>query len=187
MKEKPNKQPDEPGRSGYLPIGQVLKPQGLLGSVKVRPDTDDPERFLDFGFLYRKMGESAYAPIAISGISVRKGFVYLTLEEDATVSQAEARRDMVLFIDRAHAAPLRENENYIADMIGCRLVDTKGREIGRLKDILQPGAQDVYVVTTPEGAMMIPALRHVILAVDTDEKLIMVDEDRMQEVAVLAD
>jgi len=72
-------------------------------------------------------------------------------------------------------------------MIGCRLVGHKGREIGRLKDILQPGAQDVYVVTTLEGEMLIPALRHVILSVDTEEKLITVDEDRLSEVAVLAD
>lgn len=187
MIQGPEKHSGAPGQTGYLPIGQVLRPQGLIGAVKVRPDTDDPERFLLLDSLYVKTGERAFAPIAISEVSVRKGFVYLTLEDDATISQAEVRRGMVLFIDRAHAAPLGENENYITDMIGCRLVDTLGREIGQLTDILQPGAQDVYVVATPHGEMLIPALRHVILEVDTEKKLITVDEDRIHEVAVFAD
>ncbi|MDD4080881.1 MAG: ribosome maturation factor RimM [Eubacteriales bacterium] len=187
MKGKPNNQPGKSGLIGYLPIGQVLRPQGLSGEVKVRPDTDDPARFLTFDFLYQKTGDDTYAPIAIHRVSVRKGFVYLILEDDASVDQAEARRNLLLFIDRAHASPLGENENYIADMIGCRIVDTQGREIGQLKDILQPGAQDVYVVATAEGEMLIPALRHVVLSVDPEKKLITVDKDRMQEVAVLAD
>jgi len=187
VKQGLSHQPGQPGDKGYLAIGQVLRPQGLKGEVKVRPDTDEAARFLDFDFLYQKTGEETFIPIAIHDVSLRKGFVFLTLEEDAGVEAAEARRNLVLYIDRAHATPLGEHENYIVDMIGCRLVGHKGREIGRLKDILQPGAQDVYVVTTLEGEMLIPALRHVILSVDTEEKLITVDEDRLSEVAVLAD
>ncbi len=187
MKEDHKKKRGQPEEAGYLAIGQVLRPQGLKGEVKLRPDTDDPARFLDLESLYQKTGENNYAPIAIRDVSVRKGFVYLTLADDASVEEAEARRDLLLYIDRAHAAPLGEGENYIADMIGCLLTDTQGHEIGHLKDILQPGANDVYVVDTPEGELLIPALKHVILSVDTRKKLIMVDETRLSEVAVLAD
>lgn len=174
-----------PAESGFLAIGQVLRPQGLRGEVKVRPDTDDPERFLHLTSVFEKT-EDNFSPLSIHDVSIRKGMVYLTLGDDSAVEAAEARRDQVLYIDREHAAPLGEHENYIADLIGCQLVDTQGRAIGYLKDILQPGANDVYVVNTPEGELMIPALRHVILDVDTKSKIITVDEIRLIEVAVLA-
>ena len=187
MTKDPDMTPGQPEPSGYLVIGRVLRPQGLRGEVKVRPETDAPERFLDMTSVFIKMGEGAYEPIAIRDISLRKGFVYLTMEEDSSVEAAEKRRDLLLYIDRAHATPLGEFENYIADMIGCVLVDTKEAEIGRLKDILQPGANDVYVVKTNEGSLLIPALRHVILEVDIKNKRITVDETRLQEVSILAD
>lgn len=187
MKKSQDKQADHPGDTGYLAIGQVLRPQGLQGQVKLRPDTDDPARFLDFELLYQKTADEVYLPIPIRDVSLRKGFVYLWFGDDASVEEAEARRGLVVYIDRAHAAPLGEHENYIADLIGCLLTDTQGHEIGRLKDVLQPGASDVYVVDTQEGVLLIPALRHVILKVDTHKKLIMVDETRLSEVAVLAD
>ena len=168
-------------------IGQVLRPQGLRGEVKVRPDTDDPERFLHLEKAYAQSADGQYSPLTLSDISIRKGFVYLTIGQDDSVEAAEARRDLVLYIDRAHAAPLGEHENYIADLIGSLLIDTKGQPIGRLKDILQPGANDVYVVDAPEGEILIPALRHVILQVDVKSRTITVDEMRLIEVAVLAD
>jgi len=105
VKQGLSHQPGQPGDKGYLAIGQVLRPQGLKGEVKVRPDTDEAARFLDFDFLYQKTGEETFIPIAIHDVSLRKGFVFLTLEEDDGVEAAEARRNLVLYIDRAHAAP----------------------------------------------------------------------------------
>ncbi|MGI6687684.1 MAG: ribosome maturation factor RimM [Christensenellales bacterium] len=181
-----NKDSEIKDETGYLAIGQVLRPQGLRGEVKVRPDTDDPARFLQLSRVYEKSAD-AFLPLEVKNVSIRKGMVYLTLGEDATVEAAEVRRGLMLYIDRAHAVPLGEYENYIADLIGCQLVDTQGQPIGKLKDILQPGANDIYVVDTPEGELLIPALRHVILDVNTQEKIITVDEMRLIEVAVLAD
>ena len=187
MKKGLTSSPGQPGGPGFLAVGQVLRPHGVKGGVKLRPDTDDPERFLGFEALFQETKSGVFAPVPLKNVSVRGGFVYLTLGEDAGAEDAEKRRGLVLYIDRAHAAPLKEHENYIADLIGCLIVDTQGREIGRLKDIMQPGANDVYVVDTSRGEMLIPALRHVILRVDVEQKLIMADESRLSEVAVLAD
>lgn len=187
MKGNQDQPSGQPGLAAYLAVGQVLRPQGLQGEVKLRPDTDDPARFLGFDVLYQKTPSGCFAPVNVRNVSIRKGFVYLTLDGDASLGQAESRRGLILYIDRAHAAPLKAHENYIADMIGCQLIDTQNRIIGRLKEILQPGSNDVYVVATPEGDLLIPALRHVILDVDTQTKRITVDEARLSEVAVLAD
>lgn len=170
-----------------LSIGQVLRPQGLKGQVKVRPDTDNPERFRALGRVFLNAGGKHFKEIAISGVSVRGGFVYLNLGEDSTVEAAEARRDLLLYIPRQEAVPLGEHENFITDIIGCELFDTLGKRIGLVKDVLQPGANDVYVVETPEGTLLVPALRHVVLSVDTASKKMLADPVTLWEVSVLED
>ena len=65
--------------------------------------------------------------------------------------------------------------------------DTQGSSIGTVKEVLQPGAQDVYVIATDKGRMMIPALKRVVLTVDVQKRLVVLDESVLAEVAVLDD
>ena len=169
--------------SEYLLIGQVLRPQGIKGQVKVRPDTDDPARFEDLETVYIKNG-NAYNPISVDEVSVRDDGVYLRLNGAQTRDEAEKQRNWLLYVDRAHAVELNENETFICDLIGCRAVDTTGRELGTVKDVLQPGGNDVYVISTPKGEMLLPALKFVIPSVDVQKGEIIVDEKRLPEVAV---
>ena len=87
-------------------------------------------------------------------------------------------------MDRAHARELAENETFICDLIGCRVVDTQGTELGKVTDVLQPGGNDVYVIRTPKGEMLLPALKHVIPTVDAEKGIVIVEEKRLPEVAV---
>ena len=169
--------------SEYLMIGQVLRPQGIKGLVKVKPETDDPARFLDLEFVFVKKGEE-YVKTPVEEISVRDDGVYLRLDQAKDRNTAEKQRDTVLYVDRAHAVALSEDETFICDLIGCRALDTQGNELGVVKDVLQPGGNDVYVIRTPKGEMLLPALRHVIPAVDVQNGTITVDEKRLPEVAV---
>ena len=169
--------------SEYLLIGQVLRPQGIKGQVKVRPDTDDPERFLDLETVYLKKGE-AYEPVTVDEVSVREDGVYLRLANAQTRDAAEKQRNWMLYVDRAHAVELGEDETFICDLIGCKAVDTQGNELGTVTDVLQPGGNDVYVIKTPKGEMLLPALKHVIPTVDVKKGEIVVDEKRLPEVAV---
>lgn len=167
----------------YLLIGEVLRPQGVKGQVKVRPDTDDPARFLALHEAFIKKG-AEYAPIRVEDVSVRDDGVYLRLDGAQDRNAAEKQRGLLLYIDRAHARQLEENETFICDLIGCAVVDSQGKELGRVTDVLQPGGNDVYVIKTPRGEMLLPALRHVIPAVDVEKGEITVDEARLPEVAV---
>ncbi|MBQ1946589.1 MAG: 16S rRNA processing protein RimM [Clostridia bacterium] len=170
----------------YFLIGQVLRPQGVRGQVKVRPDTDDPARYKLLDTVYLKKGDR-YEPISISDVSVRDGFVFCTLNNATTCEEAEAMRDTMLYIDRAHAVDPGEDGDFICDLIGCRVIDTKGNEIGTLKDVLQPGANDVYVIKMKKGMMYLPAVKHVVTETHTKDNYVVVDEERLPEVAVIED
>ena len=169
--------------SAYLLIGQVLRPQGIKGLVKVRPDTDDPNRFLDLETVFVRQGEG-YLEMPVEEISVREDGVYLRLNGAQDRDAAEKQRNLMLYVDRAHAVELSEDETFICDLIGCRVVDSQGNELGKVADVLQPGGNDVYVIKTPKGEMLLPALKHVIPTVDVQKGEITVDEQRLPEVAV---
>ena len=169
--------------SEYILIGQVLRPQGIKGQVKVRPDTDDPERFDDLENVFMKQGD-LYQPVSVDEVSVRDDGVYLRLNGASTRDEAEKQRNWMLYVDRAHAVELGEDETFICDLIGCKAVDTQGNELGKVTDVLQPGGNDVYVIKTPKGDMLLPALKHVIPTVDVENGFIVVDEKRLTEVAV---
>lgn len=169
--------------SEYLLIGEVLRPQGIKGLVKVRPDTDDPYRFEELEWLYIRKNQD-YIQAAIAEVSVREDGVYLRLNGAQSRDEAEKQRGMMLYVDRAHARELNENETFICDLIGCRAVDRSGQEIGVVKDVLQPGGNDVYVIKTPRGEMLLPALRHVVPEIDVEKGIMRIDETRLPEVAV---
>jgi 16S rRNA processing protein RimM len=151
--------------------------------VKVRPDTDDPGRFEDLETVYLRKGE-AYEAVAVDEVSVREDGVYLRLANARSRDEAEKQRNWMLYVDRAHAVELGENETFICDLIGCKAVDTQGNELGKVTDVLQPGGNDVYVIKTPKGEMLLPALKHVIPTVDVEKGIIIIDEKRLPEVAV---
>ena len=170
----------------YLMIGEVLRPQGVRGEVKVKPYAAEPEMFLDWTTLYMKESES-YVPHEAHCSRVHDGFAYVTLGDAQTREAAEALRGKELWIDRAHAAQLPEDAVYISELIGCKAVDEKGEEIGTLTDVLQYGSVDTYVFKTPRGSMMAPALKRVFTAVDIDAQVIRVQSDALAEVAVFED
>lgn len=170
--------------SAYLLIGQVLRPQGVRGQVRVRPDTDDPGRFDELEYVYIQEKNGVYAQISVDEVSVREDAVYLRLNGATTREEAEAQRNWMLYVDRAHARELAENETFICDLIGCKAVDTQGNELGMVMDVLQPGGNDVYVIKTPRGEMLLPALMHVVPQVDTENGIIVINEQRLSEVAV---
>lgn len=170
----------------YILIGEVIKPQGVQGEVKVKPYTDDLDRFYDLRqVLIQKDG--AYTAVNVSCKRVHDGFCYIVLESAATREDAERYRGLMLYVDRANAIELGEDEEFVCDLIGCTAYDTKGNEIGTLKDVLQSGSTDVYVFDTPRGEMMMPALKAAIPHVDVKARKIILNEDKLQEVALFAD
>lgn len=173
--------------SKYLLIGTVIKPQGIRGQIKIKPLTDDPRRFNDLSrVMVCKSEGSEHQPCEIENISVREGFVYAHLSGCQTRSQAEDQRGWMLYVHREDAVALDEDRHFITDLIGCKVEDSKGNDIGALQEVLQPGANDVYVITLKQGGtMMLPALKKVIPSVDIEHRIITIDERLLDEVAVI--
>ena len=97
---------------------------------------------------------------------------------------AERLRGELVYIDRAHAVELDEDSTFICDLIGLHGLTDDGRDLGALKDVMQPGGNDVYVFKGPLGEVLVPALRSVVTKVDLEAGEIRFDGKRLNEVAV---
>ena len=118
---------------------------------------------------------------------VREDDVFLMLEGVRDRNAAEALRGVKLWVDRAHARELGEDEVYIADILGAEAYDTQGGRVGTLREVLTPGGVDVFVFDTPTGTLMAPALKTVLLELDAEGGRIVLDEKRLEEVGLYED
>ena len=155
----------------FFHIGTITSPHGVRGDMKVYPTTDDPERFLVLEkVIVRKNGREAGQEIrGVSGVRFLKNMVILHLEGISDRNAAELYRQRELYVPREDAVPLDEDEYYVADLIGMDVYREEGR-LGRLREVMQTGANDVYVVDSPEfGEVLIPAIKACIMKVDPAE------------------
>lgn len=169
--------------SQYLMIGEITKPQGVRGEVKVRPITCDVGRFEGLGTVYVER-DGGYAPMNVSVNRVSGDAVFMNVEGVSDRDAAEKLRGTALFIDRAHAVALDEDTTFLADLYGLRGAVDDGRDLGKIADVLQPGGNDVYVFKGPLGEVLVPALKSVVLKVDLEAGEMLLSGRRLDEVAV---
>lgn len=178
---------DAGGQGEYLLLGTIGRARGLKGHVRVRPFTDDPQRFYDLEQVWF-LENGAYKAIAITEADVSGEAVYLRFEGIEDRTAAEKLNGMSLYIKWADAVELPKGAYFIADIIGCSVMDNAGKFLGKICEVLQPGAADVYVLRGgPTGEILFPALKSVILSTDVKAKQIIVDAKRFEEVAVRED
>ena len=120
--------------SEYLMIGEITKPQGVRGEVKVRPCTCDPERFEGLETVYIEK-DGGYAPMNISVNRLGDDAVFMNVAGVSDRDAAEKLRGTKLYIDRAHAVELDEDSNFLTDLYGLRGVVSDGREMRNEKRI----------------------------------------------------
>ena len=171
--------------SDYIRLGEIVKPQGIRGEVKVHTG-GDAQRLAQLDTVYLEEGVG-HAPRRVLKGRAGGGFAFLLLEGVDDRNAAEALRGRAVYA-RREDAQLGEDENFVSDLIGLSAVDTQGNALGTLRDVLKPNAVcDVYVFDTPRGELMIPALRRVVAEVDVDGGRIVLDERVLPEVAVWED
>ena len=151
----------------FFHVGTITSPHGVRGEVKVYPTTDDPERFLDLKTVILRKRENEPGKVyGIARVHFLKNMVLLQLEGIDDRNTAELFRGYELYVPREDALPLHEDEYYIADLIGMD-VYTETEKLGVLKDVMQTGANDVYVVRSGRyGEVLIPAIKACIMKVD---------------------
>ena len=158
----------------YLRVGVISSTHGLKGEVKVFPTTDDPERFRDLKQVFLDTGKE-YLPLKITGVRFFKNQVILKFKEFQDINEVERYRGRDLLITRDQAVPLEENENFITDLIDLEVFDDTEQRLGILTDVLQTGANDVYVVEREgEKELLIPAIPQCRKSVDVGAGIMVV-------------
>ncbi|RME50363.1 MAG: 16S rRNA processing protein RimM [Caldilineae bacterium] len=149
----------------FLVIGQIVKPHGVRGEVLVKVLTDFPERFETMQtVLVGKVG--AGRRYTVESRRWHKGMVLLHLKGIADRNAAEILRGLYLQIPIAEAMPLEPGVYYHHQLLGLAVLTDDGTLLGELVDILETGANDVYIVQGPQGEILLPATEEVIRTID---------------------
>ncbi len=155
--------PERPPEPRYLAVGRVARPFGLRGELKVKVLTDYPERLDRFRTVY--LGPQA-EPWTVEGLRLHQSAALFKLSGCDDRDAAEALRDMLVQIPLEDAVPLEEGEYYEHQVVGLAVVEQDGTALGKVREILSTGANDVYIVVGPEGELLLPAIEPVILEID---------------------
>ncbi len=172
---------------GYLPVGEVVKPQGIRGEVRVLPTTDAPQVWQGIRQvgLFDRAGN--WLTPAVTACRIHQDMVIAKLEGLEDRNGAEALRGLILYAHREVLAPLLEGRYFLVDLIGCGVEDENGRSLGRVIEVMQPGANDVYVVQDGRQEILLPAIASLVREIRVEEKRIVVDSQVLSEVAVYED
>jgi 16S rRNA processing protein RimM len=147
-----------------LVIGQVVAPFGIQGEVRVRPETDLPERFAGLPRVCLELPSGEERVVGLRRARVTPKGVLLLLEGCQTRDQAIALRGAWVKIRESMAAPLGDGQYYVHQIIGLRAYTAEGRDLGEIIEVIRSPANDVYVTE----AAMIPALREVVREIDLE-------------------
>jgi len=149
-------------------IGEISKPHGIRGDVRVVPVTDFPERLLRTPIVSIVRGsECRRAGVERAQVSGR--FVIMKFEGVDTADAAEALRGATLRIRQEEAVPLPPGQFYVYQIVGLRARTPEGRPLGVVADVLRTGSNDVYVIRPLEGPdILLPALNSVIDSIDIE-------------------
>lgn len=162
----------------FVEVGKVLKPKGIKGEIKIEGLTDDNSRFLRLKHVY--IDSVCYA---LTKARTEGAFVVIKLEGIETPEQVDKLRGKYICIDRSDAVKTDKDSNLIADIIGLEVfVDDK--VIGKISDVLQYGAADVYVVKSKDKNISFPALKKLVIDVDLKDGKMILDKKIFDEVAV---
>ena len=166
-------------------VAQILRPHGIKGEVKVFPLTDDLSRFKKLREAYIERN-GRYEPITVEGSKRAAEAIVLKIAGVDDPEKAEKLRGLYIAVDREHAVKLPEGTYFVSDLIGCSVFSSDGEELGKLSDVYETNANDVYVVTG-RRKLSVPALKKLLDEVNTAERRIVFNAKVLSEVGLFED
>lgn len=153
-----------------LRVGVIANTHGLKGEVKVFPTTDDPKRFKTLKEVILDTGKEK-RNLTVQSVRFFKNLVIVKFKEYNNINDIEKYKGKDLLVTRENAVPLEEGEYFIADLLNLDVYDDTGERLGFLEDVLQTGANDVYIVKNEETKkeILLPAIDECILDINIDE------------------
>nr|WP_296041803.1 ribosome maturation factor RimM [uncultured Blautia sp.] len=153
----------------FLKVGVITTTHGVRGEVKVYPTTDEPERFLELDHVLLDTGKE-FRDLEIKNVRFFKNLVILKFKGIDNINDIEKYKGHDLWIPREEGQELDEDEYYIADLLGLHVILDDGTEFGTLKNVMETGANDVYIIdTNAHGEVLVPAIRECIQDIDLEK------------------
>ncbi len=151
----------------FLAVGRVLRPHGVRGDLVLEPLTDFPEHLAQVDTVYVGDGAEPHG-LQAARLHRRQLIIHLAGVDDRAA--AEPYRGQLVQIRAEAAAPLPPGRFYHHQVVGLSVVTDAGEALGELVEVLETGANDVYVVRGPSGEVLLPAIKDVVLSIDLDAK-----------------
>lgn len=156
----------------FLVIGKILKPHGVRGEMRVMPHTDLPERFTWLESVY--VGDKKPVLIEVESVRFHKNLILLKLVGYDSREAVESLRNQWLQVDEVDAIPLEEDEYFLFQLEGLTVKTDEDELLGTIQQVIQTGANNVFVVKSTKGELLIPDTKEVVLDIDFDAKLMLV-------------
>ena len=157
-----------------LQVGVISSTHGVRGEVKVFPTTDDVRRFKKLKEVILDTGREQLH-LEVESVKFFKQFAILKFKGIDNINDIEKYKGKSLLVDRKHAVKLQKDEYFIADIIGLHVFTEDGEQFGTLKDVLETGANDVYIIDSlKHGEVLVPAIKQCILDVDIQNRKMLI-------------
>ncbi len=151
-----------------LQVGIITQTHGIRGEVKVFPTTDNVNRFKRLKDVIVDTGKEKIN-LEVEGSKFFKNMVILKFKGIDNINDVEKYKQKPLLVTRENAVRLRKGEYFIADLIGLKVILEDGSEFGEMKDVLETGANDVYIVMHEGKEVLLPAIKQCILDINIEE------------------
>ncbi|RFU63304.1 ribosome maturation factor RimM [Peribacillus glennii] len=161
----------------WFNVGKIVNTHGIGGEVRVISRTDFHEERYKKGNTLYLFKEDGGEPIELKITSHRthKNFDLLTFENYTNVNMSEPLKGGILKVPESQLGVLPEGEYYFHQIIGCTVYTDEGEEIGEIREILTPGANDVWVVKGKNGKdVLIPYIDNIVTSIDVETKKIII-------------
>ncbi|SDG97089.1 16S rRNA processing protein RimM [Alteribacillus persepolensis] len=158
----------------WFNVGKIVNTHGVRGEVKVLSVTDfEEKRFAKGAVLYFEKGAEK-EKVTVKDVRYHKQFLLLTLHEYTSLNDVEKWKGASIVIPETDLEELEEGEFYYHQIIGCDVYSEEGEQLGRIKEILTPGANDVWVVKPARGNkdIMIPYIDDVVKDIDIENQMV---------------
>lgn len=149
-------------------VGVITSTHGIKGEVKVFPTTDDVKRFKKLKQVILDTGREQL-DMEISSVKFFKNMVILKFKGIDDINDVEKYKKSELYVTRENAVKLNKDEYFIADLIGLKVTSDEGEDLGVIDDVLQTGANDVYIIKNAGAPdLLVPAIKDCIKEVDVE-------------------
>ena len=156
----------------FVIVGKFRRPHGIKGEIRMTPLTDFPDLFDPGKSIF--VGER-YQPYTVNTVRWHGGDLLISLKDLPDRTSVEIFRNVMVYMKEKDLPEPLEGEYYLHQLVGLRVITDQDQDLGRIKEIIVTGANDVYLVETGTGKdILLPAIDEVVIEINQSEGYMLV-------------